>query len=84
MFTRLLLAWVAAALLGGVESVCGPMRSGGRPAPALLAQVRRGPGTLRRIINKTRRMPSHTKLILGLCAAGVVVFFIGVWAKSQL
>ncbi len=52
------------------------------PAPA--AQVRRSPSTLRRIVNKARRMPQHTKLVIGLCLAGAIVFFVGIWAKTRM
>ena len=44
----------------------------------------RSPGKLRRLVDRARRMPKHTKIVLGLVAAGVVLFFVGIWAKSRL
>jgi len=41
-------------------------------------------GKLSRFVARVRRMPKHTKIVLGLVAAGVVLFFVGVWAKSRL
>lgn len=53
--------------------------------PSLEASAQqRSPGKLRRLVNRARRMPKHTKIVLGLCTAGAVLFFIGVWAKSRL
>lgn len=37
-----------------------------------------------RAVNKVKRMPKHTKLILGLCAGGMVLFFVAVWAKTRV
>ena len=53
-----------------------------RGIPPALAQTQRS--RMRRAITKINRMPKHTKVILGLCAAGVIVFFIGIWAKSRV
>ena len=60
-----------------------PLRSG-QSVVVPSAQVRRGPSTLRRIVNKARRMPQHTKLVIGMCLAGAIVFFVGIWAKTRM
>lgn len=60
-----------------------PLRSG-QSVAVPSAQVRRSPSTLRRIVNKARRMPQHTKLVIGLCVAGAIVFFVGIWAKTRM
>ena len=62
----------------------------GHPAPASYTRgleasaQQRSPGKLRRLVDRARRMPKHTKIVLGLVTAGVVVFFVGVWVKSRL
>lgn len=49
-----------------------------------LARRANKPGKLQRFVNRVRRMPTHTKAILCLCAAGIVLFFVAVWVKSQM
>ena len=64
---------------------------------ASLTRTRRGPssaatclaagrltGKAMRIVNRARHLPRHTKFVLVLCALGIVVFFVGTWAKSRL
>ena len=53
-------------------------------ASVVLAQAGRSPGKLRRLVNKARRLPRHTQVILGLCAGGMILFFVGLWAKARM
>ena len=85
------LALALACLVHCTSGLCveaGPSAPRGRglhsAAPAVLAQVRRSPSKLRRVVERARRMPKHTKVVLGLCAAGLILFFAGIWAKSRL
>ena len=60
-----------------------PGHADSRPL-SVSAQRRGNPGKLRRMLDKAHRMPKHTKLIIGLCVGGALVFLIGIYAKSKL
>lgn len=58
-------------------------RAGLSRAVAFVA-VGRFTGKAMRVVNRARHLPRHTKLVLVLVGLGIVVFFVGTWAKSRL
>ena len=88
MFHALVFAVVLKASPGIVpmSGTCPPALRGEASTflPPVAARQARKPNALERMIRTVRRFPLHTKVVLGLCLVGAILFFVAMWYKSQL